>query len=175
MTVNAQDAFNGSQGRITIETDGWRMRPSIYFTLCSQVPVPMIPQQSTPPPRQKDAGEVTILLVEDNEMVRDMVQEMLKRFGYTVISAADPHQAIELLTHRDDRIDLLVSDVVMPGMNGPELYEQLMVHIPALKVVFISGYPINPSLRGGRLEDDIHFLQKPFTAEALLERINMVL
>jgi len=253
MTVNAQDAFNGSQGRINIGTctvrmDGEcaRMHPgmvpgdyvllsfrdngcgmssevvshifepffttkhvghgtglglatvygivkqhnahisvtsrtgegttfSIYFPLCSQVPVPMIPQQSTPPPRQMDVGEITILLVEDNEMVREMVQEMLKKFGYTVISAADPHQAIELLAHCDERIDLLVSDVVMPGMNGPELYEQLMVHIPALKVVFISGYPINPSLRGGRLEDDIHFLQKPFTAEALLERINMVL
>jgi PAS domain S-box-containing protein len=146
---------------------------NIYFPLCSQVPLltPHVPQQ----PHRKDAHETTILVVEDNDMVRDMVQEMLKGYHFTVLSAADPHQAIELLESGDIQIDLLVSDVVMPGMNGPELYEQLVIRIPTLKAVYISGYPINPSLRGGVLEEDVTYLQKPFTAEALLERINMVL
>jgi CheY-like chemotaxis protein len=127
------------------------------------------------PPRKTVTGEVTILVVEDNEMVREMVQEMLINVGYTVLVAVDPHHAIELLSTGSVRIDLLVSDVVMPGMNGPELYEQLVVQIPSLKVVYISGYPMNPSLRGGTVEDDVNYLQKPFTAEALLERIHMVL
>ena len=60
-------------------------------------------------------------------------------------------------------------------VSGPELYEQLVVQIPGLKVVYISGYPINPSIRGGALEDEINYLQKPFIAEALLERIRQVL
>ena len=145
----------------------------IFFKICDQVPLMLAP--ATQLPRRKVAGEVTILLVEDDQVVREMVQEMLSLAGYTVLAAADPHRAIELLSHGTGRIDLLVSDVVMPGMNGPELYEQLVVQIPSLKVVFISGYPINPSLRGGTLEDNVNYLQKPFTAEALLERINLVL
>jgi CheY-like chemotaxis protein len=251
MTVNAQDAFDGSQGRINIETckismdgENARLHPgmipgeyvllsfrdngcgmtnevinhifepffttkqvghgtglglatvygivkqhnafisvisnigegttfNIYFPVCAQVPLMASPQAEllgAPP-----AGKITVLVVEDNEMVREMVQEVLTGHGYTVLTAVDPHQAIELLAHITTRIDLLVSDVVMPGMNGPELYEQLVVKIPSLKVVFISGYPINPSQRGGTVEDCINYLQKPFTAEALQERINMVL
>jgi PAS domain S-box-containing protein len=251
MTVNAQDAFNGSQGRISIETckmvmdgENARMHPgmvpgeyvlfsfrdngcgmsnevinhifepffttkqighgtglglatvygivkqhdahisvishegvgttfNIYFPTCTQVPLMMT--RVEPTPHKTGTSEITILVVEDNEMVRDMVQEILTDVGYTVMVAADPHHAIELLDTTSGRIDLLVSDVVMPGMNGPELYEQLVVQIPALKVVYISGYPMNPSLRGGLVEEEVNYLQKPFTAEALLERIHMVL
>ncbi len=251
MTVNAQDAFNGSQGRISIETckmmmdgENARMHPgmmpgeyvllsfrdngcgmssevinhifepffttkqvghgtglglatvygivkqhdahisvsshegegttfNIYFPVCAQVP--LMRQQVTPAARSKVSDKITILVVEDNEMVREMVQEMLVGVGYTVMVASDPHQAVDMLANNTSQIDLLVSDVVMPGMNGPELYEQLVVQIPSLKVVYISGYPINPSLRGGVLEDDVNYLQKPFTAEALLERIHQVL
>jgi PAS domain S-box-containing protein len=251
MTVNAQDAFDGSQGRISIETckirmdgENARIHPgmvpgeyvllsfrddgcgmssevinhifepffttkqvghgtglglatvygivkqhnafisvisregagttfNIYFPVCSQVPLMAVqPELAVDRPV---TGETTILVVEDNEMVRNMVEEMLTGYGYTVLVAADPHQAIELLAHTATRIDLLLSDVVMPGMNGPELYEQLIVQIPTLKVVFISGYPINPSMRGSALEDGVNYLQKPFTAEALLERVNQVL
>jgi CheY-like chemotaxis protein len=146
---------------------------NIYFPGCSEVPL-MVPQ-AVPPIRRKDVGERTVLLVEDNEMVREMVQEMLTGFGYTVLVAADPHQAIDLLAAEGIEVDLLVSDVVMPGMNGPELYEQLVIRMPSLKVVYISGYPISPGVRGGTLEDEVNYLQKPFTSEALLERIQMVL
>jgi CheY-like chemotaxis protein len=117
----------------------------------------------------------TILVVEDNEMVRDMVREMLEGYGYVVVTAADAVQAIEIAADSKDRIELMVSDVVMPGMSGPELYEQLVVQMPDLRVVYISGYPMNPSIRGGTLEEEVNYLQKPFTAEALLERIRTVL
>lgn len=146
---------------------------NMYFPECAQVPLMQMPL--TPTPCRKVAGEVTILLVEDDNMVRNMVEEMLQGAGYTVMAAADPHQAVQLLDTATTEIDLLVSDIVMPGMNGPELYEQLVVRFPSLKVVYISGYPINPGLRGGTLEDDVNYLQKPFTSEALLERICLVL
>lgn len=120
-------------------------------------------------------GEGTIMLVEDNEMVRDMVQEMLIKIGYRVIPVAKPEEASGIFDATSESIDLLISDIVMPGMNGPELYEQLLVRKPNLKVLFISGYPINPTQRRGTIEDEITYLQKPFTAEALMERIRLVL
>lgn len=145
----------------------------IYFPACSQLPA--VAEKATVSPHAKAAEEVTILVVEDNEIVREMVTEMLAGFGYKVLTAADAQKAMELSAQHAGRIDLLVSDVVMPGMNGPELYEQLLLQLPSLKVVFISGYPVNPSQRGGTARDDFNYLQKPFTAEALLERINLAL
>ncbi len=146
---------------------------SIYFPSCDRQP--QLQPQVPPPERSRKTGEATILVVEDNEMVREMVQEMLTGIGYTVLTASDPHAAMDLLEESGTGIDLLISDVVMPGMNGPELYEQLVVRIPALKVVYISGYPTNPSSRGATFEGEVNYLQKPFTAEALLERIRQVL
>jgi PAS domain S-box-containing protein len=148
---------------------------TIYFPCCDQAP--LFQPQVTLLERSMKSGEATILVVEDNEMVREMVREMLEGVGYAVITAPDPLAAIDLLEHEQCRanINLLVSDVVMPGMNGPELYEQLVVRIPSLKVIYISGYPLNPSSRGASFEDEIYYLQKPFTAEALLERIRQVL
>ena len=145
----------------------------VYFPCCDQVP--LFQSQVVRRERSSGCGVATILLVEDNEMVREMVGEMLVSAGYTVLTAADPSKAVELLAGRSTEIDLLVSDVVMPGMNGPELYEQLVVQIPSLKVVYISGYPVNPGLRGVSFEEEVNYLQKPFTAEALLERIRCVL
>lgn len=145
----------------------------IFFPCCALQP--LVQAEAAAVVRSRTAGEATILVVEDNDMVREMVKEMLEGIGYTIITAADPHRAIELMTGNSTQIDLLISDVVMPGMSGPELYEQLVVQIPGLRVVYISGYPINPGIRGGVLEDEVSYLQKPFTAEALLERIRQVL
>lgn len=147
----------------------------VYFPATSIVPF-VETKEKVVPVLHKELCTQTLLLVEDNEMVREMVQEMLEGYGYKVLVAADAVQAVEIVSKQLEDITLMVSDVVMPGMSGPELYEQLIVKIPELKVVFISGYPMNPSLRGGTLEEEVScYLQKPFTAEALIERIRLVL
>lgn len=123
----------------------------------------------------KRIGEGEVMLVEDNEMVRTMVHQMLLKMGYRVTVFSNPLEALGQAKESSRSTDLLVSDIVMPDMSGPELYEQLLLLMPDMKVIFISGYPINPSLRGGKLEDEITYLQKPFTAEALMERIRQIL
>ncbi len=136
---------------------------------------PLMKQVATSCEVPRKADRHTVLLVEDNDMVREMVQEMLEGYDYTVLSAVDPAHAIEIASENLSTISLLVSDVVMPGMSGPELFEQLVVQLPDLRVVYISGYPMNPSIRGGTLEEEVSYLQKPFTAEALLERIRLIM
>jgi PAS domain S-box-containing protein len=145
----------------------------IYLPAAAEVPLVEAKAPVLAPANAHD--EKTILVVEDNEMVRDMVREMLEGYGYQVLTAADGNHAVEVAFNNRDRIDLLVSDIVMPVMSGPELYEQLLVQIPSLRVVFISGYPMNPSIRSDTLEEEVNYLQKPFTAEALLERVRAVL
>jgi len=162
---------NGFISVTSRETEGTTFR--VY--LPASTLVPLMKAREAVSEGGHDHGNRTILVVEDNEMVRDMVREMLEGYGYDVLSAADAVQAIEIAADCQDRIELLVSDVVMPGMSGPELYEQLVAQMPHLRVVYISGYPMNPSIRGGTLEEEVSYLQKPFTAEALLERIRLVL
>jgi PAS domain S-box-containing protein len=120
-------------------------------------------------------GNGTILVVEDNAMVCQLVRDMLQGGGYTVMTAPDPHNAILMAAEQRERINLLVSDVVMPGLSGPELYERLLLTLPHLKAVFMSGYPVNPSLRGGALEAEVNYLQKPFSYDVLLERVSRML
>ena len=162
---------NGYISVTSREGEGTTFR--IYLPATALQPL-MKPVEKIVEQQQGEEGR-TILVVEDNEMVREMVREMLEGYGYMVLMAADPGRAIEIASENRIRIDLLVSDVVMPGMNGPELYEQLIVQMPNLRVVYISGYPMNPSIRGGTLEEAVNYLQKPFTAEALLERIRLVM
>jgi CheY-like chemotaxis protein len=145
----------------------------IYFPRCS--PPQQVQKQVVTAGRDRAVVAETILLVEDNGMVREMAREMLEVAGFRVIAVGGPQAAIRMLADNSSRIDLLVSDVVMPDMSGPELYEQLVIKIPDLKVMYISGYPINPATRGVAPVNELLYLQKPFTAQALLERVMQVL
>jgi PAS domain S-box-containing protein len=119
------------------------------------------------------AGE-TILLVEDDAEVRRTVESFAGRYGYRVIGAATPAEAIrlaELPTH----LDLLVSDVILPEMNGRELYARLVMRRPDLRALFISGYPGGVLSGSGSLDDGCPFLQKPFTGMELAKRIREAL
>jgi PAS domain S-box-containing protein len=113
----------------------------------------------------------TILVVEDEEMVRKIVCETLEAAGYQVIEARSPDEALRLMTASKVRLDLLLTDVVMPGMNGKQLYEKLNAIDPQLRVLYTSGYTDDVIVHHGVLDAGLHFLQKPFTLQALRQQV----
>jgi two-component system cell cycle sensor histidine kinase/response regulator CckA len=106
-------------------------------------------------------GDETILLVEDTEMVRSLVTSTLQSFGYTVLAAAGGVEALAIADDQSLAIDLLMTDVVMPGLNGRELAERLLSTRPSVKVLFTSGYPADTIIRHGISESRAAFLEKP--------------
>jgi signal transduction histidine kinase len=112
-------------------------------------------------------GKETVLLVEDEEQVLTLASRILQQQGYTVLAAATPEAALELANREAGQIQLLITDVVMPGMNGRELYERLKEVQPELRCLYMSGYTADVIAHRGVLEGGVHFLQKPFTIEAL--------
>ncbi|GFO61300.1 hypothetical protein GMST_36250 [Geomonas silvestris] len=119
------------------------------------------------------AREARLLLVEDSEVVRDMVADLMVSSGYRTLVAATPMQALRLA--HQHHIDLLVSDVVMPDMSGPELYRELLKIRPEAKVLYMSGYTFDVVVEGRDLDEGIHFLQKPFAVHDLTEKIDTIL
>ncbi|MBN1103096.1 MAG: response regulator, partial [Deltaproteobacteria bacterium] len=120
-------------------------------------------------------GSETILVVEDDETVRNLALNALKRYGYTVLCARDGEEALRMCRERTEQIQLMLSDVVMPGMSGKDLAEEIKGLRPGLKVLFMSGYTDNSIVRHGVLENGIAFLQKPFTPEALARKVRKAL
>jgi CheY-like chemotaxis protein len=120
-------------------------------------------------------GTGKILLVEDEDAIRKLAHQMLARAGYTVLASSDGAGALQLSRVELDSIDLLITDVVMPGMSGPELSARLVKRQPALKVLYLSGYTDHPRIRAGSLSDRQGFLQKPFTQDQLLVKVQNVL
>lgn len=125
------------------------------------------------PPVQ--TGSETILLVEDEEALLDIMAAMLKELGYRVLTANSPHSALELVRKYDAPIDLMMTDVIMPGMNGRELQKQISALLPGLKCLFTSGYTANVIAHQGILEEGLHFLNKPFSFHDLATKLRRVL
>jgi CheY-like chemotaxis protein len=119
-------------------------------------------------------GTESILLVEDEDIVRTLVRSLLTKQGYTVVEAADPLEAL-VICEGGRAFDLLVTDVVMPGMNGYELATQLVARLPELKILFTSGYSSHATLVDGTLESGTAFLQKPFELGALAAKVRELL
>ena len=120
-------------------------------------------------------GDETVLLVEDREDVRSMAREALESFGYKVLEAASGAQALELAGAYTGAIELLLTDVVMPGMNGRELSDRLKDLRPATKVLFMSGYTENVIVHQGVLKSGIAYIAKPMTPEALAAKVRETL
>jgi signal transduction histidine kinase/ActR/RegA family two-component response regulator len=120
-------------------------------------------------------GSETILLAEDDLNLRTMVETVLQRHGYTVLPASDGRQAAELAQGYPDRIDLLLTDVVMPEMNGRQLYERLAEQYPAIKALYMSGYTAEVLANEGALDHRTELVQKPFSVMDLLARVRTTL
>ena len=117
----------------------------------------------------------TLLVVEDDPSVRDLVEACLSEAGYTVLAAASPREALDVAGCHEGPLDLLVTDVVMPGMNGMDLAEMLSARRAGLKVLFMSGYPGDTLARHGVEDEGRAFLPKPFSLSGLLGRVREVL
>ncbi|MCC5870234.1 MAG: response regulator, partial [Gammaproteobacteria bacterium] len=120
-------------------------------------------------------GSETVLLVEDEALLLELSQRMLEELGYRVLAADSPAQALVLFDRHGGRIDVLVSDVIMPGMSGRELWQLLLERQPGLPCVFMSGYPQDVLAPHGVLDRGLYFLQKPFRMRRLAERVREAL
>ncbi|MEP6992916.1 MAG: PAS domain S-box protein [Acidobacteriota bacterium] len=144
----------------------------IYLPRCEE---PLDVREEAPPPAIPLNGTETALLVEDEPEVRRLVEKILAMQGYTVVSAASPAEAIALSRNRTSPVHILVTDVIMPGMNGRELARVLSAASPGLRVLYMSGYTDAVIAQQGMLEPRTAFLSKPFTPDALARKIREVL
>ncbi|HEY7493494.1 MAG TPA: response regulator [Candidatus Tectomicrobia bacterium] len=126
-------------------------------------------------PTMSLSGLETILLAEDEELVRVSIRDILQLHGYRVLEARDTTEALRLCTQHKGAIHLLVTDVVMPGMSGRELADRLLPTQPRMRVLFISGHADDAVGRYGVLDTSVAFLQKPFTPDALTRKVRAVL
>jgi two-component system cell cycle sensor histidine kinase/response regulator CckA len=144
-----------------------------------KVYLPAVAEPASPSAEPESAvdGSVvaTILLVEDEDMVRELARQVLSAHGYTVMEAADANEALMLIRGFSGPIDLLLTDVVMPGLNGPELLKEIRVARPELQALFMSGYPNDAIGQKDGLGAATDFVQKPFTVQGLLNRVNKML
>jgi PAS domain S-box-containing protein len=123
----------------------------------------------SPAERRAPRGTETILLVEDEDPVRRVVETMLKRHGYQVLASASTQEAIAVAEQHPSEIHLLITDIMLPGMSGRKMAECLMARRPDMKVLFVSGYG------DAKAQNDLHFLQKPFSTEELATKIREIL
>jgi len=120
-------------------------------------------------------GSETVLLVEDEQSVRQLVRETLEAKGYTILEAENGEAALQIVAEQPDTIDMLITDVVMPGMSGRELSARLCATHPQTKVLYLSGYTEDAIVHEGVLEAGTAFLQKPFTLQMLSRKVREVL
>jgi two-component system cell cycle sensor histidine kinase/response regulator CckA len=120
-------------------------------------------------------GNETILLVEDEHSILNMSRLMLEKFGYRVLAASNPGDAIDLANTHDGEIDLLIVDVIMPEMNGRDLAEQVSSLYPEILCLFMSGYSGDVMAHHGMLDKGVNFIEKPFSMQDLAAKVRQVL
>jgi len=130
--------------------------------------------------KEKEAGPIssgteTVLLVEDDENVRNVIKALLEEYGYSVIEAIDGKHALELFRENRDRIQLVITDIIMPGLSGKDLHNELMKITPGIKVIFVSGYPADVLAKKGIIDSDVNFISKPAKPEILLQMVRKIL
>jgi signal transduction histidine kinase len=162
-----------NQGRIHVSSEpGHGTVFDLYFPAVAE----REPEREQPASRPRMAeAAATILVAEDEPAVRLLVTETLEQLGYTVLEATDGYEALAIIERRKGDIELLLTDVIMPLMNGHELATRLESILPAAKVLYMSGYSDDVLAFHGIAQPEIDFIQKPFTAAELAEKVEMML
>jgi DNA-binding NtrC family response regulator len=120
-------------------------------------------------------GWETILVVEDEESLLNLVAEILRDAGYNVMSAHGPKEALRLIAEHREPVHMILTDVVMPGMSGRELADLVIAGRPGTRVLYMSGYTDNAIVHHGVLDAGVTYIQKPFTPDALIKMVREVL
>jgi len=145
---------------------------NIYFP-CADKQIE--PETKTEIKKAKLHGNERILLVEDEVSLSRMVSTMLKQYGYDVLQAYNAEEALEIYKNKKDGVDMIITDIVMPGMNGIDMVKHLTTTYGEIPVLYISGYTDNEIIQRGLAKHGLHFLQKPFTPDQITEKIREIL
>jgi len=145
-----------------------------------KVYLPEVKKDADPEKKEKKSvvklnGSETVLIVEDDGLLRNLTQNTLQRYGYKVLDAENGEDAIRVCKEYDGRIDLMITDVVMPKIGGREAAKRLLPLYPQMKVIYMSGYTDDAIVHHGVLEPGLNFLEKPFTPKGLARKVREVL
>jgi PAS domain S-box-containing protein len=163
-----------ARGAITVDTEPGRGTTfGVYLPRFHDELVGPPPARALSDPRK--AGGDTLLIVDDEKDVRSSLRRMLVRLGYQILDAESGHDALAQFERHRDRIDLVLTDIFMPGMGGSELAVELQARAPELPIIFMSGYTADEVVRDGLMDSATHFLQKPFERHTLVALIEDLL
>lgn len=148
---------------------------TVFHVLLPRIDAPVTTAPAVIRGESSARGAETVLLVEDDRSVWELVRGVLSSNGYTVLYARNPQDAEKLCEEHRKKIDLLLTDVIMPGISGAELSKRLTANYPHLKVIFMSGYIDDSIVRQGVRRNEVSFLQKPFLPSSLARKVREVL
>lgn len=164
---------NQSDGFIRVESE--LGKGSVFKIYFPQVEDEIRPAAARDAQSVSHTGSETVLLVEDEEIVRKLCRQVLETCGFKVIEASNGIEALEIYENQAEEIDILMTDIVMPKMGGKELAERIREISPDMLILFMSGYPNDQGTREGLSEADVNYLQKPFTINTLTEKLKKFL
>jgi DNA-binding NtrC family response regulator len=162
-----------SHGYIWVDSEPAR-GATFTILLPSTQPTAKPVHQPAPTEPESFVGSETILLVEDNAPLLGLACKILRRFGYRVLTATSAEAALDLCAREENIVDLLITDVVLPGLSGPALADELKARWPQLRTLLMSGYTDDNMVRHAVVDGRRPFLQKPFSPETIARKVRMV-